>query len=26
VHGDIPPPTGGFGEFLKSAGRGVFGR
>ncbi len=26
VRGDIPPPTGGFGEFLKSAGRSLFGR
>ena len=26
VRGDIPPPTGGLGEFLKDAGRGVFGR
>ncbi len=25
VRGDIPPPTGGFGEFLKGAGRGLFG-
>ena len=26
VRGDIPPPTGGVGEFLKDAGRSVFGR
>ncbi len=26
VRGDIPPPTGGLGEFLKDAGRGIFGR
>ena len=26
VRGDIPPPTGGLGEFLRSAGRGVLGR
>jgi len=26
VHGDIPPPTGGLKEFLKDAGRSVFGR
>jgi len=26
VRGDIPPPTGGLGEFLRSAGRGVFER
>lgn len=26
VRADIPPPTGGFGEFLKGAGRGLFGR
>src|SRR2546428_61351 len=24
VRGDIPPPSGGFGEFLKGAGRGMF--
>src|SRR3990170_2284804 len=24
VRGDIPPPTGGFGEFLRQAGRGLF--
>jgi hypothetical protein len=26
VRGDIPPPTGGIGEFLKDAGRGIFRR
>ena len=26
VRGDIPPPTGGLGEFLKDAGRSIFGR
>ena len=26
VHGDIPPPTGGFGEFLRTAGRDLTGR
>lgn len=26
VRGDIPPPTGGLREFLKDAGRSVFGR
>jgi len=25
VRGDIPPPSGGLGEFLKDAGRGIFG-
>jgi len=26
VRGDIPPPSGGFGEFLREAGRGLFRR
>jgi hypothetical protein len=26
VRGDIPPPSGGIGEFLKDAGRGIFRR
>jgi len=26
VRGDIPPPTGGLGEFLRGAGRAVLGR
>jgi hypothetical protein len=25
IRGEIPPPTGGFGEFLKGARRGLFG-
>jgi len=26
IRGEIPPPTGGFGEFVKGAARDVFGR
>ena len=26
VRGDIPPPSGGIGEFLRDAGRGIFRR